>query len=96
MSLTFRNLVLFALFAVLISSLSISSHARQDLNQHKVRIHQSTIRSALHQQASTTKTNFCQNILKIVDDISKSVQTATPSIIETSALTTFAYDRNTC
>jgi hypothetical protein len=96
MSLTFKNLVLFALFAVLISSLSISSHARQDLNQHKVRIHESAIRSPAHQQASTTKTNFGQNILKIIDDISKSVQTTTPSIIETSALTTFAYDRSTC
>ena len=96
MSLSFRNLVLFALFAVLISSLSISSNAPRDQNQHKVRIHESTIRSAAHQQASTTKTTFGQNILKIVDDIAKSVQPSTPSIIPTSALTTFAYDRNTC
>lgn len=96
MSQSFRNLIIFGLLAVLISSLSISSHAHRNHNHHMIKVHEVTSQIAVHQQSSTTQTPFGQNILSIIDTISKSVQPDTPSVIKTSKLTTFAFDRNAC
>lgn len=96
MSLSFRNLVLFALLSVLISSLSISSHAHKHQNHHMINIHESTNQFTDHQQSTTTKTSFGQSILDTIDAIAVSVKPNVPSIIGTSNLTTFGYDRSTC
>jgi hypothetical protein len=58
-----------------------------------VKVHESATKFTAHQQS---RTNFGQKILSTIDAIAKSVQPNTPSIISTSSLTTFAYDRSTC
>ena len=86
MSLSIRNLVIFALFCVLISTVSISrtAHNRnQGSNQH-------------YQQPPKTANTFSTDAQNIANSISTSIQPKVPSIIKTQNLPTYTFTRNTC
>jgi hypothetical protein len=58
-----------------------------------IKRHEPVNKLSAHRQSGT---NFGQNILKTIDTIAKSVNPKSPSIIGTSSLTTFAYDKSAC
>lgn len=85
MSLTIRNLVIFALFCVLISSVSISRIA-----------HNHRQAAQPQPQPANNVNTFLTNAQNTAASISSSIQPTVPSIFETRNLPTFTFTRNTC
>lgn len=92
MSLSIRNLVIFSLFCVLISTVSIS----RTLRNHNKGENKHQTSSKHYQQAPKTSNTFFADAQNIANSISTSIQPNVPSIIKTQNLPTYTFTRNTC
>jgi hypothetical protein len=95
MSINLRNLILFALLTTLIYSLSISSQAHTQHNNHLNTLHK-LASNILNQQSIHNQNTFASVIQTNIKAVSDSVNKGIPSIISTKNIPSFSYDRTQC
>lgn len=94
MSINLRNLILFALLSTLIYSLSISSQAHTQYNNHLNTLHR--LASNILNQQSIHNQNNASDIQTNIKAVSDSVNKDTQSIISTKNIPSFSYNRTQC